>query len=62
MGYDEKKTRNNMTDHISMVYIKNDTKLFGPIELGMVGDETRQDNDVIDHIGGIYFKNKIELS
>lgn len=51
-----------MTDHISMVYIKNDTKLSGPIELGMVVDETRQDNDVIDHIGGIYFKNKIELS
>lgn len=30
-----------MTDHIGLVYAKNDTDLVGPIELGVVYDKTK---------------------
>ena len=52
---------NDVTDHIGLVYTKNDTKLSGPIGLSVVCDETRQDNDVTDCTGAVYAKNETEL-
>ena len=58
------KTRqdNDVIDHIGLVYIKIETELSRPIELGAVCDETRQDSDVTDLIGTVYAENNTGLS
>ena len=39
---------NDVTNHTSAVYVKNDIELLGLIGPGTIYDKTRQDNDVID--------------
>lgn len=50
-----------MTYCIGLVYIKNDTELLEPIELGAICDETRYNNDVTNLPCVVYAKNETEL-
>lgn len=57
------KTRQNneVTDHIDLVYVKNDNEYSKPIKSSVVCDETTQDNDVTDLPRVGYTINEIEL-
>ena len=50
-----------MTNRIGLVYVENDTRLLGPIGLGVVCDKTRQENDVTDLPCVSYTENETEV-
>ena len=62
MVSDKTRQDNDVTNHIGLVYTKNDTKLLGPIKLGAVSDKTRQDHDVTNLPCAVYTKNEIAFS
>ena len=57
-----KKTRegNDMTDDISLIYTKNNTKLSRPIKPMQSVMNTRQENDVTNLPHAVYTKNETE--
>lgn len=53
---------NDVTDHIGLVYVENDTELSGLIGPSAVCDKTRQNNSVKDLLCGVYAENETKLS
>ena len=55
-----KKTKqdNDVTNHISLVYTKNDIKPSRPIESSAVYDKNKQDKDMTDRTSVVYTKNE----
>ena len=58
------KTRHDddLTDRISMVYVKNYIELLGLIRSSAIYRKTRQNNDVINLISAVYVEKEFELS
>ena len=54
------KWDSDVTDHTSVVYVKNVTKLSRSIGLGVVCEKKKkQDNDATNQISVVYAKNKL---
>lgn len=51
-----------MIDHISMVYVKNETGYRDQLDEVRSAIKKKQDNDVIDRTGTVYVENDTELS
>ena len=51
-----------MTDHIGLVYVKNETGYHDQLDEVRLVIKHKQDNDVIDRTGTVYVENDTELS